>query len=113
MPSGESASMGRQSVTGAGPMETWEHSAMAAKPPLPLPDEIEEIIAFSEKLAEGIPEVRVDSYLIDGKVMFGEMTFYTWAGLIPFDPPEYDEILGSWINLPETKRTGETEAERA
>ena len=83
-----------------------------AKPPLPLPDEIEEIIAFSEKLAEGIPEVRVDSYLIDGKVMFGEMTFYTWAGLIPFDPPEYDEILGSWINLPETKRTGETETER-
>ena len=75
-----------------------------ADPPLPLPDEIEEIIAFSEKLAEGIPEVRVDSYLIDGKVMFGEMTFYTWAGLIPFDPPEYDEILGSWINLPDSNK---------
>ena len=71
------------------------------EPPVPLPAEIDDIIAFSEKLAAGIPQVRVDSYLIDGRVYFGEMTFYTWAGHIPFDPPEYDRILGDWINLPE------------
>ena len=71
--------------------------------PVQPPKEIHEIIALSEKLAAGIPQVRVDSYLIDGKVYFGEMTFYTHAGMIEFNPPEWDEILGSWIELPKLK----------
>ena len=71
--------------------------------PVQPPKEIHEIIALSEKLAAGIPQVRVDSYLIDNKIYFGEMTFYTWAGFIRFNPPEWDEILGSWIELPKLK----------
>jgi len=71
--------------------------------PVQPPKEIHEIIEMSEKLAAGIPQVRVDSYLIDGKIYFGEMTFYTWAGFIRFNPPEWDEILGSWLELPKLK----------
>ena len=39
--------------------------------------EIEKMIELSEVLSNGIPQVRVDWYLHDGKIYFGEMTFYT------------------------------------
>ena len=32
------------------------------------------------------------------------MTFFTWEGIMRFNPPEYDEILGSWLELPNVKR---------
>ena len=67
----------------------------------PIPKEMDEIVEFCEKLADGLREVRVDCYLIDGKVYFGEMTFYTWGGFCRFEPnPEkWDTRLGNWINL--------------
>lgn len=65
------------------------------KPPF-----IDEMIEVAEKLADGIPYVRVDFYVLDGQIKFGEMTFVTWAGFMKFDPPEWDEILGSWLKLP-------------
>ena len=65
------------------------------------PEFMDEIIDISDKLAEGFPQVRIDSYVINGKVYFGEMTFYTWSGLIEFTPDEWDEKIGSWWNLPE------------
>lgn len=66
-----------------------------------IPEQMDDMITMSEKLAEGIPQVRVDWYLVDGHIYFGEMTFYTWEGMMKFDPPEYDEILGSWLELPD------------
>jgi large subunit ribosomal protein L27 len=38
--------------------------------------------------------------LVDGKVVFGELTFYPKSGLPDFTPPEYDEILGSYFEIP-------------
>lgn len=61
---------------------------------------MDEMIEVAEKLADGIPYVRVDFYVIDGQIKFGEMTFFTWSGFMKFDPPEWDEILGSWMKLP-------------
>ena len=51
-------------------------------------------------LSRGMPHVRVDFYDINGKLLFGEMTFYHWSGLVPFEPEEYDQLFGSWIKLP-------------
>jgi hypothetical protein len=51
------------------------------------------------QLASGFPYVRVDFYPVQGKVYFGEMTFYPAAGLGNFNPPEWDEILGSKLDL--------------
>ena len=67
------------------------------------PEQWEELISFCEKLSEGIPSVRVDTYIVDGQILFGEMTFYTWGGNIIFTPPEWDEKLGSLITLPDHK----------
>ena len=59
---------------------------------------------LAEKLSKGIPQVRVDFYEVNGKVYFGEMTFFHWSGFKPFEPEKWDEIFGSWINLPDKKK---------
>ena len=67
------------------------------------PQNFELMKELAEKLSEGIPQLRVDFYEVDGKVYFGELTFYHWSGIVPFDPPEWDRTLGEWIPLPEKK----------
>ena len=71
--------------------------------PEKIPDQMPEIITLSEKLSAGIPQVRVDWYVDNGRIYFGEFTFYTWGGIMEFNPPEYDGILGSWLELPSEK----------
>lgn len=56
---------------------------------------------LARKLSDGIPHARIDFYEVDGKVYFGEITFYHWGGMMPFDPPEWDRTFGDWIKLPE------------
>lgn len=55
---------------------------------------------LAKKLSKGIPHVRVDFYEVNGKVYFGELTFAHMSGFASFEPFEWDEIFGSWINLP-------------
>ena len=71
--------------------------------PNEIPEQMPEMIEIAEKLSKGICQVRVDFYIIDGQIYFGEMTFYTWGGYIEFVPPERDEIMGSYIKLPEKR----------
>ena len=63
-------------------------------------DQMKELAA---KLGTGLPQVRIDFYEVNGRVYFGEMTLSHWSGLCPYDPPEWDEIFGSWIHLPTDK----------
>ena len=63
------------------------------------PVNYELMIKLSEKLSEEIPFVRVDFYEVNGKVYFGEMTFYPGSGLEDFRPLLWDYELGSWIKL--------------
>lgn len=65
------------------------------------PAQMDEIIRLSEKLSEGIPQVRVDWYLDNGNIYFGEFTFFTMGGFAIFTPAEWDYKLGEWIPLPE------------
>ena len=58
---------------------------------------------LAEKLSKGIPQIRVDFYEVDGKVYFGELTFSHFAGMVPFEPEEWDYKLGGGITLPEQK----------
>lgn len=60
----------------------------------------EDMIKLAEKLSDGIPHVRVDLYEINGKIYFGEMTFFHFSGWKKFEPRYYDELFGSWITLP-------------
>lgn len=64
------------------------------------PVSYEQMLTHADRLSEGIPHVRVDFYEVNGKVYFGEMTFYHWGGLVPFNPRKWDYIFGDMIKLP-------------
>lgn len=69
------------------------------------PEFWDDLIALSERLALEIPYLRVDWYAIDGRLYFGEATFYTWGGFIEFTPPEWDLKLGECLRLPDKPNT--------
>ena len=54
------------------------------------------MIELAEILAAKLPFVRVDLYNLDGRILFGEMTFFPAAGTGRFDPPEADFAVGEW-----------------
>lgn len=64
------------------------------------PKNLELMLELAEVLAKEFPFLRVDFYDVNDKIYFGEMTFYPGSGFRGFTPEQYDEILGSWINLP-------------
>lgn len=66
------------------------------------PENFELMKQLAEKLSVGIPHVRVDFYEVNGKVYFGEMTFFHHCGYVPFNPEKWDRIFGDWINLPKS-----------
>lgn len=70
------------------------------------PECFDKMREMAAKLAENIPHVRVDFYEVDGKIYFGEMTFFHWSGMVQFEPVKWDDIFGSWIILPEHPVTG-------
>lgn len=57
------------------------------------------MIKLAEKLSKDLPHVRVDFYEINGKVFFGEMTFYHWSGMMPYEPEEWDKKIGDMLDL--------------
>lgn len=64
----------------------------------PKPEKLDEMLEMSRVLCKEFQHVRVDWYnLPDGRVLFGEMTFSTWSGLMHFVPEEYDKVFGSLI----------------
>lgn len=67
------------------------------------PAGFEEMKMLASNLSEGFPHVRVDFYNINGKIYFGEMTFFHWSGFVKFEPKEWDYTFGSWIHLPNKK----------
>ena len=75
---------------------------MADTPP-EKPANFELMKSLAEKLTQGLPHVRIDFYDVDGKVYFGEYTFFTHGGWAAFKPEEYDYKLGSYLHLPEQK----------
>lgn len=70
------------------------------KTPEPRPQLLEQMLEYAEKLAEGFHHARIDFYLVEGSIYFGEITFTNGAGFDPITPPEFDEEMGQWIKLP-------------
>lgn len=66
---------------------------------LPKPECLDEMISIAKKLSKGIPFVRVDLYVCDGKPYFGEMTFYPQSGFDPNYLRKTDYYFGNCIDL--------------
>lgn len=63
------------------------------------PECFEEMKKIAETLSRGIKHVRIDLYDVDGKPMFGEMTFFHFSGMERFFPDEYDYLWGEYIDI--------------
>lgn len=50
-------------------------------------------------MADGLTFLRTDFYEIDGKLYFGELTFFPASGLEPFKPDDWDYKMGQWMTL--------------
>ena len=64
------------------------------------PQNFEQMKALASVLSAGIPHLRVDFYECNGRLYLGELTFSHWGGFVPFEPSDWDEILGDWLVLP-------------
>ncbi len=73
------------------------------------PHNFNKMIEFSKKLSKNIPHVRVDWYEINNKLYFGELTFYTCSGFIPFETEEWNYKMGEMLELPEKKISDDNE----
>lgn len=63
----------------------------------PKPENLDKMLQIAQILSEDFPFVRVDLYNVDGKIYFGELTFYPWTGYVQFTPDEFDFELGSYF----------------
>ena len=71
---------------------------------IPKPENFELMLELASKLSKGIPHVRVDFYNINGRIYFGELTFYHWSGFVPFKPDKWDFVFGQYLNLPKKEK---------
>lgn len=64
------------------------------------PDCLEELLIAAKQLASGHPEVRVDFYIVNNKIYFGEMTFTSLGGYMNYITPRYLLEMGKLVTLP-------------
>lgn len=70
-----------------------------ATKPIKKPESFQQMKDLAEKLSQKIPHVRVDFYCTNGKIYFGELTFFHWGGFKRFEPEEWDFKFGEWFKL--------------
>lgn len=68
------------------------------------PQNFDEMLDVARKLSKNIPHVRVDLYNVNGKIYFGELTFFHWSGIVPFEPFDWDYKFGEYLNLPKCSK---------
>lgn len=64
-----------------------------------MPNNLSEMISLAEMLSTNYKFLRVDLYNVNGKIYFGEFTFYPAAGMGAFIPEEWDWKLGNMLVL--------------
>ena len=75
-------------------------------PTLPRPERYDEMLDIARRMGRPFDFIRVDLYDVDGTILLGEVTPYPTGGLSPFDPRDFDRLLGEpWV-LPRLDRSG-------
>lgn len=64
------------------------------------PQTWEQMKAIANKLCEGIPEIRVDLYEVNGRIYFGELTLFTSSGFDDTITTAADYEIGGHFDLP-------------
>ena len=66
---------------------------------MPRPVQFDEMIELCRKLSKGCNFIRVDLYIYDNKIYFGELTLHPEGGTAVIIPKKYDLILGNLLKL--------------
>jgi hypothetical protein len=67
---------------------------------VPRPQNLERMIEIAEIIAKGYPQVRIDLYNVQGKIYFGEMTFFAFSGMNNHFTKKFQRLIGARIKLP-------------
>lgn len=88
----------------------WNHQPVHEPRYLPFadvepkcPSQFEKMWELAGLLAKGKPFSRIDFFNVGESVYFGEITLFPTSGMGGFDPEEWDDVFGSWIQLPPKK----------
>lgn len=68
---------------------------------IPKPKAVDEMFRIAGELSKGLPFARVDLYDVNGKIYFGEITFYPQSGFDANLLPDTDRMFGDLIELPQ------------
>lgn len=68
------------------------------------PKELEKMLEYARILSEGFIHVRVDFYVVNEVIYFGEMTFAPGSGVVPFTPISFLKELGDLMILPKVSK---------
>lgn len=76
------------------------------------PKQLDQLIEYSKVLSEGFLHARVDFYVVDEKIYFGEITFTKGSGYSNIEPEEFNMTMGEWIDLKRIKSGIEVKNEK-
>lgn len=65
------------------------------------PENFDKMLEIAKVLSKDFPAARIDLYNIQGKIYFGEITFFPWSGYMKFYPDTFDFEMGEKFILPE------------
>ena len=63
------------------------------------PSNYSEMLLVAQTLSKDFPHARVDLYNVNGRILFGELTFYNASGYMNYEPDEFDYAVGKNFNL--------------
>ena len=63
------------------------------------PTVLDELVKRAEMLSSTFHHARVDFFIVNNKIYFGEITFTNGAGFDRITPYEFDLKMGSWLKL--------------
>lgn len=76
-----------------------QHYPNNEKKKIKRPAGLDVMLDLSRKLTANMIHCRTDFYDINGRVYFGELTLSHFSGFEPFEPQEWDEKFGEWLDI--------------
>ncbi len=80
-------------------IRNFSYDGMKAEKNIEKPQNLDKMYEIAKKLSKGMKFVRVDLYNINGKIYFGELTFFPSAGLDNTRKKEANDYLNSMLKI--------------
>lgn len=65
----------------------------------PRPENLDEMLDIARKLSKGLPFLRVDLFLSNGRIFVGEVTFFPVGGYEEYETEDTQMMMGNMIDL--------------